>query len=125
MICIQNVRFRKITEKSFHKMKLSNLKFFIVSRSGVIDNIGNIYFFTSDGAFVMDKNGCSKNFIEKFISTRNKWKKINLYFCDDLIIKPEIYNDFAKKLYATNIRDYWFETAIEIYKNQKQSNLHF
>lgn len=125
MICIQNVRFRKITEKSFHKMKLSNLKFFIVSRSGVIDNIGNIYFFTSDGAFVMDKNGYSYDFIENFVSTRKQWKKINLYFCDDLIINPEIYDDFTKKLYATNIRDYWFETAIEIYKNQKQSNLHF
>jgi len=123
MIDIQGVRFYTVTEKTFNKINLSNLQFFIISRSGVVDDAGNVYFFTSDGAFVMYKNGYCYDFIEKFIAARKRWKKINLYFCDDLIINPEIYDDFTKQLYATNIRDYWFETAIDIYR--KQANLHF
>ena len=119
MIDIQNVRFYTVTEKTFNKIKLSNLQFFIISRSGVVDDAGNVYFFTSDGAFVMYENGYSYDFIENFVSTRKQWKKINLYFCDDLIITPDICDDFLKKLYATNIRDYWFETAIDMYKNWK------
>ena len=117
-IYIKNVRFQKINEKTFDNLNISKLQFFIILRSGVIDTAGNIYFFMSDGAFFMTQNEYSDDFIDKILSFVSEWKKINLYFCDDLFINPKIYDSFVKKLYTTNIRDYWFETAIDIYKNK-------
>ena len=113
-IHIRNVCFQKITEDSFKKINLSDLQFFIVSQSGVIDTPGNIYLFTSNNAFFMDKNGYNNGFIDNFLSKFLDWNLINLYFCDFLIIKPEIYNSLVKKLCARNIRDFWFETSIDL-----------
>lgn len=118
-IYIKSVCFQKITQKTFQKINLSDLKFFIISRSGMIDTPGNIYFFISDKAFYMNKADYHDDFINEILSKTKdkKWKKINLYFCDDLIINPIISDSFTATLYAKNIRDFWFETAIEIYKD--------
>ena len=117
---IKTIQFTKITEQSFDKINLSDLKYFIISRSGLIDTPGNIYFFTSKNAFLMNKCGYQKDFIDKFLSKINiqNWEKINLYFCDDLFINIEIYDSFIKELCAKNIRDFWFETALDIFKNR-------
>jgi hypothetical protein len=40
-----------------------------------------------------------------------------MYFYDYLVINPEIYDSFMKELCAKNIRDFWFETAIDMYRN--------
>lgn len=113
---IKGVYFQKIEQSVFNKLDLSKLQFCIVSQSGVIDAPGNIYLFMSDGAFVIEKNG--KRFIENLLSKYSKWKKINLYFCDYLIINPKIYDSFTTELFTKNIRDFWFETAIDIYKDK-------
>ena len=113
---IKDVYFQNITEQTFNKLDLSNLQFFMVSQSGVIDVLGNIYLFMIDGAFVIEK--CDNNFTEKLLSTFSKWEKINLYFCDFLIINPKISDSFIPELYARNIRDFWFETAVEIYRDK-------
>ncbi|MFQ6726961.1 MAG: hypothetical protein ACLRFF_01240 [Alphaproteobacteria bacterium] len=115
-ICIRNVIFHKINKQTFDTIDLSDLQFFIVSRSGLIDTPRNMYFFTSTKAFFMNQ---SKN-TDNFLSTKipGDWKKINLFFCDDLFINPKIYNSFARELCAKNIRDFWFQTAIDIFKDK-------
>ena len=55
------------------------------------------------------------NFYQLWV--KKNWKIINMYFYDYLVINPEIYDSFMKELCAKNIRDFWFETAIDIYKN--------
>ncbi|MBQ6110599.1 MAG: hypothetical protein IJL05_04420 [Alphaproteobacteria bacterium] len=114
-ICIRNVWFQEITEQTFHKINISDLQFFLISQSGVIDKPGNIYFFTSDGAFFMNQNDYKDGFINKLLSIVPEWNLVNIYFCDFLIINPKIYNSFVTQLCTTNIRDFWFETAIDIY----------
>lgn len=116
-ITIRHVKFQKINEQIFKNINLSNIKFFMILQSGLIDTPGNIYIFTTNGAFFLTKT--KDNFIDKFLSIMNKnnWKIINLYFCDFLVINPEIYDSFMKELCAKNIRDFWFETAIDMYKN--------
>lgn len=118
-ITIRHVKFQKINEQIFKNINLSNIKFFMILQSGLIDTAGNIYVFADDCAFFMTKHGYKDNFIDKFLSIMNKnnWKIINMYFCDFLVINPEIYDSFMKELCAKNIRDFWFETAIDIYKN--------
>ena len=118
-ITLRNVQFQKITEQNLKDINMSNIQYFFVSQSGAIDISGNIYFFTSNGAFFMTKTDYQKKFIDKFLSKTNvqKWKKINLYFCDFLIINPKIYDFFIKELCAKNIRDFWFETAIDIFES--------
>ena len=115
-IYIRNVCFQKITEQAFQNMNVSNLKFVIILQSDAIDTSGNIYFFTSDGAFFMEKSDYNDVFIDKLVSITSDWNMINLYFCDFLIIKPTIYDYFVQELCSRNIRDFWFETAIDIYK---------
>lgn len=116
-ICIRNLEFQKITEQQFSTIDMCDVKFFILLQSGLIDTPGNIYIFTTNGAFFLTKT--KDNFIDKFLSMMDSknWKKINLYFCDFLVINPEIYDSFMKELCAKNIRDFWFETAIDMYKN--------
>ena len=111
------VKFQKIEEQLFKQINISDLKFLIISRSGGIDAPGNIYFFTSKNAFFMDKNGYGKNFINKLLSKIPDWHKINLYFCDDLIISPAIYDSFVHELCKRNNRAFWFQTTIEIFND--------
>ena len=120
-VCIQNVIFHKINKQTFDKINIPDLQFFIISRSGLIDKPGNMYFFTSTKAFFINQ---SKN-TDNFLSTKipGFWNKINLYFCDDLFINPKIYDSFARELCTRNIRDFWFQTAIDIFKD-KTWNLH-
>ena len=110
------VNFQKIDKESFFKQNLSNLLFFIVSRSGMIDAPGNAYFFMTDGAFFV-KN-CSDSFVDEVFSRTGtrQWNKINLYLCDDLIIDSKIYKSFVHELCSRNIRDFWFETTFVVYK---------
>lgn len=116
MICIKNLDFQQITESAFKQINLSDVLFFVLSQSGGIDAVGNIYFFTTNGAFFMDKNKYGTKFIDFLFSI--KWRRINLYFCDFLIINPKIYDLFVCNLTEKNIRDFWFESAIEIYKER-------
>ena len=117
-ICIRDVNFQKTSEQTFKKTHISKLLFFIISQSGAIDAPGNIYFFTSDKAYFMSSNEYTNEFIDKILENTKEWNLINLYFCDYLIINPKIYNSFVKELCARNIRDYWFDSAIDIYKNK-------
>lgn len=119
-ICIRNVNFKKIYQPTLDDIKILNIKYFFISASGLIDTPGNIYIFSSVGAFFMNKTGYSNNFIDRFlqISGKKHWRKINLYFCDFLFIAPEIYDSFVRELCARNIRDFWFETTIDIFKEQ-------
>lgn len=119
-ICLRGVNFQKITEQTFDKINLSELKFFFISRSGIIDTPGKIYFFTSDGAFIMYTNAYGTHFIEERLSFiyDQEWNIINLCFCDFLFINPKIYKSFVTELCSRNIRDFWFETTIDIYKDR-------
>ena len=119
-ICIRNVQFQKINEQVFNNINLSDLKFFIILRSGLIDKPGNLYFFSSTEAFFINTYAYKNNLIENFLSRINKsnWYKINLYFCDDLFINTQIHDFFIHELCTRNIRDFWFETAIDMYKDK-------
>ena len=119
-IYLRNVQFTKITKKTFDKINIPDLQFFIISRSGLIDTPGNMYFFTSTNAFFMHERKDIDNFVDTFLSTKipGLWQKINLYFCDFLFIAPEIHDSFVRELCARNIRDFWFETMIDIFKDQ-------
>ena len=117
-VIVNNVDFTRITEKDFSNIDIHKLQFFIISQSGNIDTPGNIYFFTTNGAFFMDKSGYNNNFIDKLLSKFGDWNLVNLYFCDFLIINPDIYQSFIHKLCTQNIRDFWFEKSFEIYANK-------
>jgi hypothetical protein len=115
----KQIQFKRINSQKLITMNIPDIKFMIISRSGKIDTPGNVYVFTHTKAFLMHKNEYSDDFLNKFVSILDnaKWKKINLYFCDDLIINPSIYDYFTKELCARNIRDFWFQTSIDIFKN--------
>lgn len=117
-ICIQGVIFERINEKSFKKIDLSNILFFMISQSGAIDRRGIIYFFTSTATFFMDKEDYNNDFIDKLLLSMSEWNLINLYFCDFLIINPKIYYAFVHELCIRNSRYFWFETAIDVYKDK-------
>ncbi len=117
-ICIKGVTFKRISEKSFKKIDTSNILFFMISQSGAIDRRGTIYIFTPTAAFFMDKEDYSDGFTDEFFLSIVKWKSINVYFCDFLIIKPKIYDEFVHELCTRNLRSFWFETAIDVYKDK-------
>ena len=117
-VIVNNVEFTRINQKDFLNIDTHKLQFFIISQSGIIDTRGNIYFFTTNGAFFMKKNEYSKNFIDKLLSIFGDWNLINLFFCDFLIVNPDIYDFFVHELCAKNIQDFWFEKAFEIYKTK-------
>ena len=119
-ICIRNVIFQKITKQTFGIMNISDLQFFIISRSGAIDTPGNMYFFTSTDAFFMHEPKDIYDFVAKFLPTKipGPWRKINLHFCDDLFINPKIYDSFVHELCARNIRDFWLHTTIDIFRDK-------
>ena len=119
-VCLRNVIFHKINKQTFDTINTSDLQFFIVLRSGLIDTSGNMYFFTSDSAFFMHEHKDICDFADSFLLKKipGQWKKINLYFCDDLFIREEIYDSFVHELCARNIRDFWFQTTIDIFKDK-------
>lgn len=119
-ICLRNVEFQIINQKTFDTVNIEDIKYFFISASGLIDTPGNTYIFTSDGAFFMSKSGYSNDFINRFliIFGKKQWQKLNLFFCDFLFIAPEIYDSFVRELCARNIRDFWFETMIDIFRDK-------
>ncbi len=117
-VCVQGVVFKRITECFFEKMDLSNILFFMISQSGVFDRCGTIYFFTKTDTFFMNKQDYNDGFIDELLLSVSKWNLINVYFCDFLVINPEIYDSFVGELSARNLRYFWFETAIDVYKSK-------
>lgn len=117
-ICLRGIKFKKIREQDWRKINTQNLEFLFISSSGFISDAGYVYLFTSNGAFYIKKSVYNNSFIDKYLPFiyDDEWNVINLYFCDLLIINPEIYNSFVSELCAKNIRDFWFQTAIDIYK---------
>lgn len=117
---INGVKFQRITEQDLHKINQENLMFLFVSSSGVVADSGYIYLFSSGGAFYIKNAIYFESFINKYFSFiyDNTWREINLYFCDLLIINPKIYDSFVLDLCSRNIRDYWFQSAIEIYRDK-------
>ena len=118
-ICIRGVNFQKINETNLKKIDVSNLLFIMISQSGMVDIRGNIYFFTPTAAFFWTKDDYDDDFVDALLLYVKDWNMINVYFCDFLLISPTIYDSFVRKLCARNIRDFWFETAIDIYKSWK------
>ena len=117
-VCVQGVVFKKITECDFKKMGLSNILFFMISQSGAIDRCGIIYIFTKTDTFFVDKQDYNDGFIDELLLSVSNWNLINVYFCDFLVINPEIYDSFVRELCVRNLRYFWFETAIDVYKSK-------
>ena len=83
-----------------------------------MESFGRIYVFTSNGAFFMNKSDYGDDFINNTLIYLGDWNLINVYFCDFLIINPKIYDSFVSELCKRNINDFWFQTAMEIYKDK-------
>ncbi len=118
-ISMNGVIFQKISEQDLHKISHQKLMFLFVSSSGVMADCGYVYLFSDDGAFYIKNNICFESFINKYFPfvCDNGWGWINVYFCDFLIINPKVYDSFVCELRNRNIRDYWFQSAIEIYRD--------
>lgn len=117
-VCIKGINFKKISENYFKKADLSNLLFVMLSQSGAIDRRGTVYLFTPTDAFVMYREDYYDGFIDNMFLLLKEWNLVNVYFCDFLIINPDIYDSFVQKLCALNQPYFWFDTAIEVYKNE-------
>lgn len=117
---INGVNFQKISEQDLCKINSKNLMFLFVSSSGVIADRGYIYLCSDVGTFYIKNAICFESFINKYFSFvyDDGWQQINLYFCDLLIINPKIYGSFVHELCNRNIRDFWFQGAIEIYRDK-------
>lgn len=117
-VCIKGVSFKRIDENFFKEIDMSNMLFFMISQSGSIDRRGTIYFFTTTETFFMDREDYNDGFVDKLLSYVPDWFLINVYFCDFVIINPKIYDSFVRELCARNLRYYWFETAMEVYRDK-------
>lgn len=117
-ICVQGIVFKRITECAFKKIGLSNILFFMISQSGAIDRCGIIYLFTKTDCFFMDKQDYSDGFIDEVLLSVSNWNLTNVYFCDFLVVNPAIYDSFVYELCARNLRYFWFDTAIDVYKEK-------
>lgn len=115
-ICIDGVNFQKINERSFKKLDLSEILFVMISQSGVVDWRGTVYIFTPTAAFLMDKEDYNDGFLDELFLFVSEWNSVNVYFCDFVIIRPDIYDSFVRELCARNLPFFWFDTAIEVYK---------
>lgn len=114
-ICIKDIDFQRTTPSKVRKEIAFQMLFFMVSQSGVVDRRGTIYFFTPTGAFFMEKTDYGDDFIDELFMYASKWDLINVYFCDFLVIRPDIYDDFVRELCMRNQPYFWFNTAIEVY----------
>ena len=117
-ICIKGVIFKRIDEKKFKKIDLSNVLFFMISQSGEFDRCGIIYVFTETECFFMEKQDYKEGFIDEILLSVPEWGLINVYFCDFLVINSAIYDSFVRELCARNLRYFWFETAIDVYDSR-------
>lgn len=113
---VKGVNFQKIDDKDL--INHQNLMFLFISSSGVMADSGYIYLFCTDGAFYIKKYIYDDAFFNKYFSFISGWRRINLYFCDLLIINPTIYDSFVRELSNRNIRDFWFQASIEIYRDK-------
>ena len=120
-ICIRDVQFQKINEQVFNSLKLSDILLILVSSSGMIDKPGRVYIFMPKSAFFMDKYCYGNNFIGELLSRieQQNWGIQNVYLCDNVCVNPKIYIPFMRAVCARNIRDYWFQTAIDVYRDKK------
>ena len=120
-ICMQNVLLTKINEQTFKTFTMSDILLILVSSSGFVDEPGRVYILMSKAAFFMDKYCYSDNFIGELLSKIEKqnWGIQNVYLCDNVCVNPKIHTPFMKALCAENIRDFWFQTAIDIYRDKK------
>ena len=116
-ICIKGVTFKRINEDLFKEIDPKTILFFMISQSGLVDRRGTIYVFTKSAAFFMDRGDYTEGFIDRLLLSVAEWDLINVYFCDFLIINPKVYDSFVCELRNRNIRDYWFQSAIEIYRD--------
>ena len=87
----------------------------MISQSGAIDRRGTIYFFTPTGAYFMEREDYTAEFKDELFLFASEWNLVNAYFCDFLIIRPDIYDSFVRELCARNQPYFWFDTAIEVY----------
>ena len=117
-VCINGLIFQRISKNFFKKLELSNLLFIMISQSGVVDIRGNIYFFTPTETFVLTKDDYGDDFVDELLSYVKSWNLINVYFCDFIIINPDIYDSFVRELCAKNQSYFWFQTAIDVYKDK-------
>lgn len=115
---ISGVKFQRTTPNTIRKVHSSNMLFFMISQSGAIDRRGTIYFFTPSGAYFMEREDYNDNFINELYIFASEWNMVNAYFCDFLIIRPDIYNSFVRELCTRNQPYFWFQTAIDVYKNE-------
>ncbi len=117
-ICIKGVNFQRTTPGAVRNDISSKMLFFMISQSGALDRRGTIYFFTPTGAYFMELEDYTAEFKDELFIFTSEWNLVNAYFCDFLIIRPDVYDSFIHELCAKNIRDFWFDTAIEIYRNK-------
>lgn len=117
-IFIKGVKFERTTPKAIRKDISSNILFFMISQSGAIDRRGTIYFFTPSVAYFMEREDYTDEFTDELFLFASEWNLVNAYFCDFLIIRPDIYDSFVRELCARNQPYFWFDTAIEVYGNK-------
>ena len=117
-VCIQGVNFKRINENSFKQMDVSDILFFMISQSGAVDGRGIVYFCTPTAAFYMNKNDYRIDFIDNLLLYLKDWNLINIYFCDFLIINPKIYDFLVHELCLRNSLYFWFDTAIDVYRDK-------
>ena len=115
---VHGVKFHRTTPNAVRKVHSLNMLFFMISQSGALDRRGTIYFFTPTGAYFMEREDYTAEFKDELFIFTSEWNLVNAYFCDFLIIRPDIYDSFIHELCAKNIRDFWFDTAIEVYRNK-------
>lgn len=114
-ITISGVKFQRTTPNAVREELSTNMLFFMVSQSGALDRRGTIYFFTPNAAYFMEREDYQGGFIDELFIFASEWNLINVYFCDFLIIRPDIYDSFVRELCARNQPYFWFDTAIDVY----------
>ena len=117
-ITIRGVKIKRTTPDAVRKVHSSNMLFFMISQSGGIDRRGTIYFFIDKNAFFMEREDYAPGFIDELFIYASEWNLVNAYFCDFLIIRPDIYDSFIRELCSRNQPYFWFDTAIEVYGNK-------
>ena len=114
-IYVKGVKIQRTTAADVKKHIVPKMLFFMLSQSGAIDRRGTVYFFTDSGAFFMEKEDYCDEFIDELFLFASEWNLVNAYFCDFLVIRPDIYDFLIRELCARNQPYFWFVTAIEVY----------
>lgn len=114
-IIIKGVKFQRTTPKDVRKNIAPNMLFFMISQSGALDKRGTIYFFTPTSAYFMEKEDYDAGFTDELYIFVSEWNLVNVYFCDFLVFRPDIYDSLIRELCARNQPYFWFDTAIEVF----------